>query len=390
MRFSVPCAEGDEAREHQALAQRVEAAWRELGPGCASGSDAAAQGSLEELLRRVHPALCGELLRDRAGGRVAVVTPRERRSLRPLAAFVADRSPPLDGLSVVSHRPPDTFEAMVEVVRREHALDLGSAKVRAGFSRGHLLELVIYGAGFGGSLDERALLAAERAAEVLLGERVMDDWVGRVDAEPLVGRGSLRVVQADAAQQLSLRELPESVGRAVEALAVGLPDLSSLGALREGWVLFETEPEAATDYTAQDDVALAGSALPEMLKCFLEGAPFSSKRFVRGAVTIAYLKVDARGTPFEDRVAARAKLEDELAAALGARRLGAVVGNGLGLRYVYIDVALAPDPAALTLVRDVARAAGVSKRSWVLFCDSDLGEEWAGVWPETPTPPGLG
>ena len=154
-------------------------------------------------------------------------------------------------------------------------------------------------------------------------------------------------------------------------------------------MLFESEPEACSEYAAQDDVALASGALPEMLKCFLEGAPLWAKRFVRGGARVVYLKTDAGGASFEDRVARRAKLEDDLATSLSARRLGAVVGNGLGLRYAYVDLALAPEPAALSVVCEVARSAGVSRRSWLLFCDSDLADEWVGVWPDTPPPPAL-
>ena len=89
-----------------------------------------------------------------------------------------------------------------------------------------MLELVIYGDGFGSATDERALAAAERAAEVLLGERVTDDWVGRIDAEPLPRGGALRVVQRDAAPRFPLAELPQAVARAVEGLALSLIHIS--------------------------------------------------------------------------------------------------------------------------------------------------------------------
>lgn len=380
MRFLYTGDGQGEARERAALAARIDAVLHSVAE---AGHD---EVTIASLIARIHPDLDAELLRDEC---LVVVTPRGERRVRPLAAFVAERASKVDGLRFTTHRPARAFDEMVATVRREHGFELGSAQARAGFSRGHLLELVIYGDGFGSATDERALAAAERAAEVLLGERVTDDWVGRIDAEPLPRGGALRVVQRDAAPRFPLAELPQAVARAVEGLARELPDLAGLTAPREGWVLFESEPEACSEYAAQDDVALASGALPEMLKCFLEGAPFSSKRFVRGGARVVYLKTDAGGASFEDRVARRAKLEDDLATSLSARRLGAVVGNGLGLRYAYVDLALAPEPAALSVVCEVARSAGVSRRSWLLFCDSDLADEWVGVWPDTPPPPAL-
>lgn len=385
MRFLHPCENGGDAREREAFLSHLDSVLDELR----SASTRADAERVRGLLRRIHPALDAEVLDDHGSGRLVVITPHEERRLRPLASLVVERAGSLDGVRFTTHRPARSFEEMLATVRREFGFELAGARARAGFARGHLLELVLYGAGFGGTNDEKAGLAAERAAEVLLGERVLDDWVGRIDAEPLPRGGPLRVVQRDAAAHFPLSELPQTVALAVENLGKELPDVTRLGTPREGWVLFEAEPEAAAEYAAQDDVALASSALPEMLKCFLEGSSFASKRFVRGGARIAYLKIDARGASFEQRVADRAKLEDELSLALSPRELGAVVGNGLGLRYAYVDLALAPEVEALSVVREVARSAGVSRRSWVLFCDTDLADEWVGVWPDSPAPPGL-
>jgi len=390
MRFLHPGDAGDEARERGAFLARVEATLVEVKRASKERSLAAATDATLASVRALHPSLDAEVLADHGAGRVVVITPRDARKLRPLAGLLAERAAGVEGVRFTSHRPARGFEEMLETVGREHGFDLSAARARAGFARGHLLELVIYADGFGARGDEQAAVAAERAAEVLLGERVLDDWVGQIDCEPLPRRGPLRVVQREAAPTFPLAELPQTLASAIEALSAELPDMARLSMPREGWVLFEAEPEAAAEYAEQDDVALASSALPEMLKCFLEGAPFSSKRFVRGGASLAYLKLDAHGASFEERVAARVRLEDEVAAALSARRLGAVVGNGLGLRYAYVDVALAPGPEPLRVLCEVARASGVSRRSWVQFCDTDLGAEWVGVWPDAPTPPGFG
>jgi hypothetical protein len=99
----------------------------------------------------------------------------------------------------------------------------------------------------------------------------------------------------------------------------------------------------------------------------------------------AYLKLESRGAA-EERLAFRTALEDAIAKEL-PRGAGRVIGNGLGVRYVYVDLALADLGAAVPCVTAAARSSSVAERSWLLFCDSDWADEWIGVWETTPPPP---
>jgi hypothetical protein len=150
--------------------------------------------------------------------------------------------------------------------------------------------------------------------------------------------------------------------------------------------MFELEPEVQYDYAAQDDLAIATTLAPELLKCFLRGQPFSCARFSRFGERFCYLKLDGDGERSEPRLLARRALEDALSEALPNAGAGAVIGNGLGIRYAYVDLALANLDAAVLRALEVARKCGVPRRSWLLFCDGDLAAEWVGVWPDTPPP----
>ncbi len=379
MRFLF-CSDGD--RDAEERLSMMDAAWQEITPLLDDYSDVRA---IERVVQRVEPCLETELLHERNGSRTLVITPREERHLRPLTDAFVERAPSLEGVRVTAHRPPRSHDEAIETIVNEHGFDLALGRARVGFSRGHLLEIVIYGHGFGGLADEAAGVAAERVVEALIGERLLDDWVGQVSAEPLARSGPLRLVNQDAAPTFALAELAGTLSSAAESLRGGLGELSRGAPLREGWALFEGKPESAPDYAEQDDVVLAASALPEMLKCYLEGAPFSSLRFTRSDNVFCYLKLDGSERSFEDRLADRVALEDRLAETLGPS--GVVVGNGMGLRYAYIDLALSPDQSALDRVCDIARQAKVAERSWLLFCDSDWSDEWLGVWPKTPAPP---
>jgi hypothetical protein len=124
-----------------------------------------------------------------------------------------------------------------------------------------------------------------------------------------------------------------------------------------------------------------------MLKCFLGGSHFASSRFSRHGELFAYLKAESHSDDPRLALSARRVLEDALDAALVSERAGRVVGSGIGIRYSYVDFALSSVEKAITVVSDVARRVGLSERSWLLFCDTVLEDEWAPVHPSSPAPP---
>ncbi len=321
--------------------------------------------------------------------RTLVLTPRAERRLRPMVSALVGRAPQGLGLRVVEHCPPLSLSTAVERARSQTGVDLSGAKVRAGFSRGHLLDIVVHSPEIASSEDERGIAAAELCVESLLGERIFDDWIGAVRVAAMPRGGPLRVVSEDGggAEKLPLAELSPTVRAAIEGLIGGLPaePPSAPPPDAEGWTLFEAEPMAASDYSAQDDLAFATTCAPELLKCFLEGAPFSSRRFSRSGELFAYLKLESGGAG-EERLSFRTDLEDAIAAELPPSA-GRVIGNGLGVRYVYLDLALADLDAAVATVTAAARRLRVPERSWLLFCDSDWADEWIGLWDATPPPP---
>jgi hypothetical protein len=144
--------------------------------------------------------------------------------------------------------------------------------------------------------------------------------------------------------------------------------------------------EPADDWADEDDLVLATTCVPELLKCHLEKAPFSSVRFSRHEEMFFCLKYLSEGSP-EARLLARQTLEDALERALVAKRAGRVVGAGLGLRYAYIHLVLSALDAGLRVVSDVGRSLALPPRSWVLPFDSDLGGEWHEIWAGAPAPP---
>lgn len=329
-------------------------------------------------VRQLWPGLQGE----RTSGGTIVVRPWGRE-LTPVAEHVVARAPA--GFDVVSRRPPRAFSDCISVAR--HAgVELRGARARAGFARGHLLEVTVYVPGGSGSASEQEV--AEALVWDLLGERTADDWIGQVRAAAGPRAGPLRVLESSPEpNQFPLSELPATVSAAIAGLSAGLPDQPfwQREAVEE-WTLFELTPEPADDWPDEDDLVLAATCVPELLKCHLEKAPFSSVRFSRHGESFFCLKYLSAGTT-EERLAARQGLEDALDRGLIAKRAGSVVGAGLGLRYAYVHLALADTRVGLGVVAEIARSLALPRRSWVLPFDSDFAGEWQEIWPDAPAPP---
>jgi hypothetical protein len=276
-------------------------------------------------------------------------------------------------------------EAAAQILAR-HGVDLSRARARAGFSRGHLLDVVVYVPGGLGDVHERE--AAQDFVQLLVGEELFERWVGTVSVTPGARTGPLAVINANSEEHsaLPISSLLEAVRAAVAGLKLGLPgEPLASHSEAEDWVLFELSPEPAPDYAAQDDLVLLSTRLPELKKSFLRGEPFFSGRFSNFGELFTYLKYESAPLSSDARLAERAALESELLRVLRPED-GALVGLGLGVRYGYLDLALAEPECVEGRLLPALCAAGIAKRAWLLFCDSELEREWIPVHADAPAP----
>lgn len=286
---------------------------------------------------------------------------------------------------------PAPLEEALARVHSETGLDLTGARARIGFSRGHLLEIVVLSSAFGSATDDRALDAANLLVPLLIGQRAFDDWVGAVDVGPAPRGGSLRVLESGATAPepaLTLADVRPAVEAAIAGVDAELPAAphheSEDGA---EWTLLEAEPAPASDYAAQDDLVLLSTLLPEAMKCFLQGSPFSSRRFSKHGERFVYAKVDGDALTTEARYELRLSIEHALDGALSSPGFGCVVGAGIGIRYVYVVLALAKIEEGVSVACAALRKLDVPRRTWLLPCDTASDGDWVGAWPDSPEPP---
>lgn len=286
----------------------------------------------------------------------------------PLAVELVRTCPPDLGLSIVARRPPASVDELAA-----SPLDVARARARAGFGRGHLLEVVVHAREFRSATDAEGRDVAEDLVRALLGDARFDDWIGSVAIAPLARGGPLRVLGGPDETTFALTDIGAAVDAASRALGESLPG-EPWRAATDGdgdWTLLEVEPgEGATD--RHPDLTLMSTRAPELTKCWLAGEPFCSRRFSRHGERFAHVTVPHGDHAPTAALARRVALEERLAGALG--EAGAVIAAGLGVHAAYVHLALGEPATALDVLGDVLRELGQAGTR-VGFCDDELARE---------------
>jgi hypothetical protein len=328
-------------------------------------------------LERVDPNLMWECGRGTGGGYCLALTPEIARDVRPFVDTLIERAPKLPGWEFVSYRTADPAELLPARIDARGLRLPKNVFVDVSPGEGGVVALTFHARGFwSGSVDPAAALVA---AEHLLGERVLDTWIGPVG----VGRGR------GPRETVPLAELSEAVARAIDSLRSALPrePFAAIDAESAAWTTFEARPEDEGDAPRQQDLLFAMTLHPEMWAAAHAHRPFASERYSRHGETFCYVKVDGGGADPDQRLTQKTALHDAIDRALRGDGLGAAVGSGFGRRYDYVDLAIADLDRGLATVREVLARSELPDRTWILFFDAIYAREWVGVRGETPPPP---
>ncbi len=287
----------------------------------------------------------------------------ESPPLQPLAEWVVGLAPGALGVKVVGHTPPLLPSVAFSRVAQTAGVDLRGIRFRVGVGRGHLLELVAH-------LPKRALLpnsgdtqggsappfqlgphveaerreavegGVEALVEDLLGQELFERWVGEISFEQMPTNTGLRLVKSGQERTLHAASELYSTVRAVEAdIHAGLSQVLWSENYGATWSMLELEPSEPARDQRQPDLAVAVTCYPELVRCFLSGASFDSRRFSaknERFVVIAVLILGAQAVRFS----AKECLEKAFDQQLRTAKLGAVIGVGTGVRYLYFTLAL--------------------------------------------------
>jgi hypothetical protein len=384
----------EEAAQRDAVLRRIDRWWdafasrqEELQAFFANAGSFDVAAWMQDMLQAIDPNLMWEFgpALQKPGYRL-VITPETQRQLRPLVNEILSRAPTLEGWEFYGHRQAEPLADVVETVRGLCGGDVTKAMVDARHDGHRRVELTYYTPECKTREinEQQVQLAAFVATESLLGEGLLDRWIGTIEVLPL----SSDKPRGDTARAISFARLQPTVDAIIGSLVDQLPEQPSYRFVPQGrWSSYELEPEPASDFAGRLDLCVAISGRPDVFESLHGGSAFYSDTHTRCNETFCYLKIDGGGEPMSIRAQLREQTETAIDQLLIPSQLGCVIGGGTGLRYTYIDLAVTDLPQALQALRHLANKTLFPRRSWLLLCDDELADEWASVTPDAPPPP---
>ncbi len=310
----------------------------------------------------------------REAGHRLVVTPETQHHLRPLVSRMLNRAPKLDGWEFYGYRLPEVFGMVEQVVGAHTGGSVAGVSFQAKINDVNKIDLLFH------SPDHASIVEALEdvflATETLVGEEVLDRWIGDMNLVPRHRR--LKGFQP-------LRDLSHVVNGLKEEVAKSLPDVPYFRLPRQdSRTMREPDPQKAQDYPQRQDMHVGNSTIDALWENAHSRQSFDSVRFSRQGEVFCYAKID--GTA-ESGVAGMGEIADAVDAALRNAEVGCCVGDGTGLRYRYLDMGLTDVQMGTQVVQRVLRERNVPRRSWIQYFDTDFQAEWTGVWDDSPRPP---
>jgi len=397
-RFIDP-ADRPEADARNATIAKIDAWWAEFGKASdriralfSQKENWELPGWMERHLQAIEPQLMWEFGPAVKGdGHRLVITPESEHHLRPLVAEILKRAPKLDGWEFYPYRLPEDADQARSTELGRTGRDIADFEVTVAAGGLCRLDLTFSAPSILGTDDASALNAAFVAAESLLGEEVLDHWIGAIEVAPKPRSGGLKGLLGKGPKArpgfVPLDRLRETAEALIGSLIDQLPPNPHYERIEDAeWTIWELEPAQADDYPAQRDLIVGMSVNPEQWVAVRSDSCFASQRFSRCGELFCSVKIDGSEGLGENGFADRAEIEDALDEVLLPAQLGCHIGGGTGLKYSYIEFALTDPVRGIEAIRDRLRAGRIPHRTWILFFDDDLAAEWVGIYDNTPPP----
>ena len=179
------------------LSDRIGRWWscfQEKAPALGRLFNAEEEWDLPEWMQRNLQAISPHLMWEfgpaaNGAGHRLVITPEYRRDLRPLVARILDRAPGLDGWEFYAYRLPEDFEDALRTVEARAGGDISDVSFALRPTEFNTIDITFYSEGYRTAESLQAGRGdAFAAVEALLGEEVLDRWIGIIEAEFLGDR----------------------------------------------------------------------------------------------------------------------------------------------------------------------------------------------------------
>ena len=308
-----------------------------------------------------------------SAGHRLVITPEANHSLRPLVSLIIDEAPAIEDWEFYGYRLAEEPENAISFVEQRTGIDISSWQVQVGKGSGNQISLTYIG-------PSPDLEPAFITTETLLGEKVLNEWIGSIDAQPLLTAEEECFIVPITELQGKVKELINEIRQSVPKE----PFVQRLSSLQ--WATFQCEPASLPDYVKQRDLVIGISADIDLYSACNGPMLFSSERFSQSGELFTYLQVNDVTPIGEAKLDKKRKIEDKLGEALYESGMGCVIGSGTGIENIYIDLALVNPQKAIPVICKTLVELKAPISSWLRFYDASLGNEWVGMYDETPHP----
>jgi hypothetical protein len=385
-----------EAKTRQATLDSIHAWWKAFASRIQTSSDLFhnrvewdLRGWMHEHLHAINPNLMWEYgPAVNCRGHRLVITPESEHCLRPLVKTIIERAPSFSGWEFYQYRLSSSLNETQKVVMDATGIDISGWHCKAAIDAGNRIKLT-YLISSNIKKDDEKTGAAFMTTEWLLGEELLDKWIGTIEVKPMPKSGILKIFsKAETDNSKHIAELNSIVNALIDGVKSMHPaNPFYMYGENTTWSAIKLTPSELIDYPGRKDLFVATTGLIDMWKSAHDGMYFSSERFSGNDEVFCYIKIEHTDEFDGMDLEKREEVENSLASVLHPIGAGGICGGGTGVRYCYIDLALLDPEKAIPLIIKTLREARVSQRSWILFFDTELSQEWVGIYEKTPPPP---
>jgi len=316
-----------------------------------------------------------------------VITPEMDHYKRPLVKTIVEMAPNLEGWSFLPVRPALSVEVLETIFESRTGLSIPETKVACSRSSRNVVDVTFFSDSFSGENDREDIETAYCLCEYLLGEDTLNKWIGNIITQ-VINTSAGRIVslfardkQLDMSHTRSLAEFAQAIDKVVLEIKVQIDDEPlRLQAMQQPELLTFDEAAISSPSRRRSFV----SAKKHIVESIVLNGIFYSERFTKHAERFCYLKI----TGGELLMATEwfVKLREQVDEKLRAGQAGCVFGYGHDVEHLFIDLAVEKIEEAIVVLRNVAQQEKLPVNSWLLFFDTELEQEWVGLFAETVAP----
>jgi hypothetical protein len=339
-------------------------------------------------IKRVHEELSWECAKVENSELCLVITPESDHHLRPIVNTMLERAPQISGWRFDSYRsnhPLSQIGPLDRIGDSRITGDWSDLRFNANTSQMNVVDLALFSDRFTGE----GLGQGFSLCELLLGEELLEKWVGVIDAHRLKPTLMQKVTNLFTKEKHSASDgsLPfEQVDKQVRELRDGiissLPEQPYYKIDLGEEILMCIKPKPNTELPSRITFR---TTLPNLIDAINHRSLFHSERFSRFDERFCYLRI-LGDVPITADTELRSDLTKNINDVLRKQEAGCCIGGGGGNESAYIDLILTNVETSVEILREFAAEHDLPKTSWLLFHESDLCAEWIGLHSDSPVP----